>query len=129
MIRAYGRLRTDQNLASAMCMFGRYCGINLARRKLQKVKKASSLANRTAGPSIGVQPTAISRRKLKLGGRKRLGSGRPTKQSLVTEHGYSKGSKSSGSRLPKKVRSAAPHSLGYAVTMSQSLGKTHSAKK
>lgn len=129
MIRAYCKLGKDQNLSSALRMFGRYCGINLARRKVKRKKQIGSiLPNKMSGPSIGVQPTAIARRKLKLGGRKKIGSGRPTKQSSVKEHGYVREDTSSGSRLPKRVRFAAPHSLSHAVMMSKSLGKTHSAK-
>ena len=125
MIRSYKRLKTKSNLVSAVRMFGRYSGVNLARRKVTPKTKGTGILQ-ASGPSISVQPTAIARRRVKIGGRRRLTAGRPTKQAAVVEHGYARGSKSS--QLPRKRRAAAPHSLSHAVTMCQSLGKTHSAK-
>lgn len=125
MLRSYKRLTTRSNLVSAVRMFGRYSGVNLARRKVKQKSQATAILP-TSGHSIRVQPLAIARRKLKIGGRRRLTAGRPTKQAAVDEHSYARGSQSS--QLPRKRRAAAPHSLSHAVTMCQSLGKTHSAK-
>ncbi|XP_030839653.1 uncharacterized protein LOC115923335 [Strongylocentrotus purpuratus] len=122
MLKSYGRLKTKNNFVSAIRMFGRYSGINLARRKV----KPKVAGMQVSGPSIGVQPTAIGRRRVKLGGRRRLTGGRPTKQEAVVEHGYARAS--SSSQLPCKKRVAAPHSLSHAVTVCQSIGKTHNAK-
>ena len=123
MLRAYNRLKSKSSLLSALRMFGRYSGVNLARRKM--ISKAGML--QSSGPSIPVQPTAIARRRLKIGGRRHLKVGRPTKEATIKEHAYSR--PSSSSLMPsRKKRVAAPHSLGHAVTMCQSLGKTHSAK-
>ena len=126
MLSGYKKLRGNNSLVSAMSMFGRYCGINLAKRGTTTKRKAAGLVP-TSGPSIGVQPTAIARRRVKLGGRRRMTRGRPTKEAAIVEHGYARGSQSQ-SGLPKRVRVAAPHSLSHATTMCQSLGKTHSAK-
>lgn len=126
MLQSHRRLKTDSSLTSAIRMYGRYSGVNLARRKVKP--KVGIL--KTSGPSIGVQPTAIARRRVKIGGRRNLTSGRPTKQATVEEHGYAKGGQSSqssqSSQLPRKKRAAAPHNLNHAVTMCHSLGKTHS---
>ncbi|XP_030849525.1 uncharacterized protein LOC115927591 [Strongylocentrotus purpuratus] len=127
MLRAYGRLKTDSALVSAIRMFGRYSGVNLAKRKVKSKAGVSGGLLQSSGPSIPVQPSAISRRRLKLGGRRKLNKGRPTKQSAMKKQAFSR--PSSSAIIPsKKKRVAAPHSLGHAVTMCQSLGKTHSAK-
>ena len=63
---------------------------------------------------IGVQPTAVSRRKAALGGRRALGAGRPPKSSRK-DHPYTK------CRRAKAV----PHSLSHCVQENTSLGKTH----
>lgn len=128
MLTSYKKIRSDSSLVSALSMFGKYTGVNLARRKLTGKKgSAMPLPSRSTG-SIGVQPTAVSRRKQKLGGRKRLSSGRPTKQARVVEHGYARGQEPQGSTLPKRKRASAPHCLSRVVNVGQSLGKTHSAK-
>ena len=125
MVTSYKKIKSDGSLTAAMRMFGKYSGVNLARRKLGR-KQAPS---RGTG-SIAVQPTAVSRRKLQLGGRRRLSSGRPTKEARVVEHGYAiaRTQEPSGSRPPKRKRASAPHCLSRVVDMGQSLGKTHSSK-
>ena len=128
MLISYRKLRGNNSLASAMSMFGRYSGVNLAKRgSCMTLKGKATGVVSTSGPSIGVQPTSVARRVAKLGGRRSLTRGRPTKQAATQEHGYARGSQSQ-SGLPKRARVAAPHSLSHATTMCQSLGKTHSTK-
>nr|XP_054755125.1 uncharacterized protein LOC129261103 [Lytechinus pictus] len=128
MLKSYSKLKGNNSLTSAMSMFGRYNGINFAKRTCTSSKtKATDQSPLTSGPSIGVQPLSIARRKVKLGGRRSLTRGRPTKQAATQEHGYAKRSHSQ-SGIPKRARVAAPHSLSHATTMCQSLGKTHSSK-
>ncbi|XP_011669803.2 uncharacterized protein LOC105440902 [Strongylocentrotus purpuratus] len=115
---------TDNNMVSAMFMFGKYGTTNLAPRRFL----GSSLGSH--GPNIGVQPTAIARRKAAMGGRRRLTSGRPTKDAAVAEHGYSRtrSERVLGVHQTKRSRVAAPHSLSHATSMNVALGKTHSAQ-
>ena len=68
---------TDTALASALHCFGRYSGVAGA---LGKKKQKSLVSMKT----IGVQPTAASRRKMVGGGRNRIGAGRPSKDCLKT---------------------------------------------
>ena len=72
----------DNNPCHTIHIFGHYTGVNLARRKFK-----SRVPGLHAGTesSIGVQPTAIARRKVKLGGRRRLTAGCQTKQAAVKE--------------------------------------------
>ena len=77
---------------------------------------------------IGTQPTARSRRKTQIKGRKNLTAGRTPKWKKAPEHGYVKGQIIS-SGLPKvKRKSKAPHSLAYCVENNKALGGTHSSK-
>lgn len=73
---------------------------------------------------IGVQPTAISRRKTGLGGRKHTYLGRPLKSSFAPKHGYTR------NLCMRHVmpRRKTPHGLSSAVESNQALGRTHSAK-
>ena len=87
--------------------------------------KGPVVPRRMAGlKSIGVQPTAVARRKAALGGRKRLHVGRPPRSSFAPEHGYTR---KVGSRhfLPQRK---AVHSLATAVVRDEPLGRTHAAK-
>ena len=127
-LTSYKKLKGDSSLVSAMTMFGKYAGVSLARRNITGRKSSTMVFPSRSTGSIGVQPTAVSRRKLRLGGRKRLTSGRPTKEARVVEHGYARGQGLQGSTLPKVKRAAAPHCLSHVVDVGQSLGKTHSAK-
>ena len=104
-------------LQSALHCFGKYSGAATAigsRKRMVGLK------------AIGVQPTALARRKMAVGGRKRCYLGRPLRSSFSAEHGYS---------LPKNVdkrhvmpKPHAPHNLAAAVGNVQVLGGTHSAK-
>ncbi|CAL9690696.1 unnamed protein product [Knipowitschia caucasica] len=120
-------LRTDSALISALHTFGKYSGAGSVINRKHK--------SRLAGlKHIGVQPTAVARRKkAALGGRKCVTSGRPTKRSFVVEHGYTKAAFKRKATvdlkcglLPPKQKFAAPHNLSECVNTNQSLGKTHS---
>jgi len=87
--------------------------------------KGHGVQRRVAGlKSIGVQPTAVARRKAALGGRKRIHVGRPPRSSFAPEHGYAH---KIGSRhlFPRRK---AVHSLTTAVDLGEPLGRTHTAK-
>ena len=112
MLKSYSKLKGNNSLTPAMSTFGRYNGINFAKRTITSSKtKVTGQVSLTcsSGPSIGVQPFSIARRKVKLGGRRSLTRRRPTKQSATQEHDYAKGSQSQ-SGIPKRARAAAPHS-------------------
>jgi hypothetical protein len=115
------KLNTDSAWQSALRTFAKYSGAG------------PSLGHRrglTSSKSIGVQPTAIARRKAFLGGRTRLHAGRPAKSSHVFEHGYARVRSARaglcGGVPPSKRK--APHNLAAAVAAGTSLGGTHSAK-
>lgn len=76
--------------------------------------------------NIGVQPTAVARRKMAVGGRKRCYLGRPSHLSYAAEHAYSI-QKGNDRRhvLPKR---RAPDSLATAVGNVEVLGRTHCQK-
>lgn len=99
-------ISTSSAMQSALYCFGKYSGVG---KRLAGLKK------------IGVQPTAVARRKTALGGRKRTYLGRTPRWAFSPEHGYVKG-KSSRHVLP------APHSLSEVVHNNVALGRTHSLK-
>ncbi|KAJ8278540.1 hypothetical protein GJAV_G00088710 [Gymnothorax javanicus] len=116
------KLCTDSAIVSALNTFGKYSGSQTLSKKTRQVGGLKR---------IGVQPTAIARRrKMALGGRKRIASGRRAKVSSVAEHGHRKevakrkGDFRSGVRPKKKM--AAPCNLAECVSRNQSQGKTHS---
>ena len=116
------QLTTMAGMSSALHCFGRYSGLATAGRTRTHIAGTKR---------IGVQPTAIARRRMCCGGKNSLQSGRPTKRALTHEHGYSrlKKSKSQASvqQLPSR-RLPAPHNMSECVTRNVSLGKTHSTK-
>ncbi|XP_071962543.1 uncharacterized protein [Antedon mediterranea] len=103
------KIKTDAALVSALHTFGKYSGESLMKKRPRRL-----------GKIIGVQPTAVARRKSSLGGRRSLGSGRPLKQIQVN---------SNPKLMPKKKIRRAPHKLSTCVKTNISLGKTHSMKK
>ena len=109
-IRNSKAILNDSHLVSAMHTYGRYNGAACATRRLGNKPRLQS------STQIGVQPLAVARRKIPLGGRRRLQAGRPSKSTFAAEHS-----------LAKKRRRVAPHSLGQCVDANISLGKTHSA--
>ena len=100
-----GKITNDAHLISALHTYGQYNGAGTAARKLCKRARLQAAAQ------IGVQPTAIARRKVPLGGRRCVASGRPLKTSYTT--------------ATKKPRKAAPHKLAQCVGANVALGKTH----
>ena len=116
------KIKSDAALGSALHSFGRYSGLATTTRK----------GNRMAGSkAIGVQPTAVGRRRTACGGKRSLQSGRPTKRAATNEHGYSRLKKAksvaSAQHLPNR-RLATPHNLAECISRNASLGKTHSKK-
>ena len=109
-------MASDSALQSALHCFGKYCGAAPAlntKRKLVALK------------SIGVQPTAVARRKMPVGGRKRCYLGRPPRSAFSAEHGYSV---RVGDRRHVMLKRRAPHNLAAAVAVAEKLGATHSEK-
>jgi len=107
---------SESGLESALHCFGKYTGAAPAlssRRRLTSLK------------TIGVQPTAVARRKMAVGGRKRCYVGRAPRAAFTAEHGYTV---NSGDKRHVMPRRRAPHSLAAAVSNVQALGSTHSAK-
>lgn len=113
-IKNYENIKTEAALETALTTFGKYSGFDAKRR----IKRPIS------NTSIGVQPTAISRRKVPCGGRNCIPSGRPPKRSFTSEHGYFKEMQKS-TLLPKKQKKSAPHNITYCTNENISLGKTH----
>ncbi|CAH1982164.1 unnamed protein product [Acanthoscelides obtectus] len=113
--------KTNSSLTSALCTFGKYNGTGLPKIKSGK--------NIQGGNRIGVQPTAIMRRKSGLWGRNIAQSGRPLKRLRLSNHAYSKEkSKHNFEVFYPDNKTAAPHCLEYCITQNISLGKTHSKK-
>jgi len=110
------KMSTVSAVQSALHTFGKYSG-------LKPGGKGRLAASST---SIGVQPTAIARRKMLVGGRRRLHLGRPPKSSFTSEHGYFRDRSNATRQVMPKRR--APHCLSEAVDNLQTLGITHSAK-
>ena len=111
------QLTNMAGMSSALHCFGRYSGLATAGRTRTHIAGTKR---------IGVQPTAIARRRMCCGGKNSLQSGRPTKRALTHEHGYSK-SLASVQQLPSR-RLLTPHNMSECVTRNVSLGKTHSTK-
>ncbi|CAH1958480.1 unnamed protein product [Acanthoscelides obtectus] len=76
----------------------------------------------SGGNRIGVQPTAIMRRKSGLGGRNIARSGRPPKRLQLSDHAYSKEkNKHNYEVFNPDNKTAAPHCLEYCITQNISL--------
>ncbi|XP_051250191.1 uncharacterized protein LOC127359908 [Dicentrarchus labrax] len=81
-VDTFGKLHTDSAVQSALFSFGK-------NDRGQSSVRARPRGFLQTSATIGVQPTAVSRRKAALGGRRTLGAGRPPKSSRK-EHGYSR---------------------------------------
>ncbi|KAJ8043335.1 hypothetical protein HOLleu_10379 [Holothuria leucospilota] len=100
----YQKLTTRSHLISALQTFGKYSGAATSLRRTYKSGRALQTSSK-----IGVQPTAVARRKMPMGERRRLTVGRPSKSSFTSEHGYSKRALSltrSSLRHGKKISSS-----------------------
>ncbi|XP_071512007.1 uncharacterized protein [Diadema antillarum] len=108
-VERFEQITTDSALVSALSTFGKYSGDSLSK----KARHFSQQAMLTS-TKIGIHPTAVSRRKTAVGGRRALITGRPVK-GTQNEHGYArhKGSIKRGV-LPRSQRPA-PHSLSQCV--------------
>lgn len=99
----YGSLKTESALVSAMHSFGKYTGTASALTVKKKLN---------GGKTIGVQPTAVARRKVALGGRHCSITGRPSKAlSLNSEHSYSLLKRKSAFEVPHSKKNKIPHSI------------------
>ncbi|XP_056151032.1 uncharacterized protein LOC130125479 [Lampris incognitus] len=106
-LSTFSKLHTDSAIQSALFSIGKAPQAQPMGRK----RPRGFLQTTT---TIGVQPTAVRRRKTPLGGRRSLGAGRPPKSSKK-EHGYHK----------KGRAKPAPHNLSFCVQENSALGKTH----
>lgn len=98
-VKTFHRLKGNPSmLQSAMRMFGHYDGSSLVS------KRALQRAANCAGSSIATQPSSVTRRKVKLGGVRRVTVGRPTKNVATMDHRYSypKGGPSDTDSLPQQ---------------------------
>ena len=113
--KLFCEIKTDSSMVSALHTFGKYSG---AGQPIIRKRK-----NLQGGKSIGVQPTALSRRRAHLGGRNVAYTGRPPKNK--NDHTYYKKKRLTPSELPISLRQKAPHSLSFCIDNNISLGKTH----
>lgn len=104
-IRSNERLKTETSVVSALHTFGKYNGAAAALSSRKKSLKG--------GSNIGVQPTALARRKSSVGGRRCAQTGRPPKN--LNDHSYCARKRANDFDLPclKKVKQ--PHSLQFHV--------------
>lgn len=115
---------TETGLVSALYTFGKYSGLPRAK---QQHFYATNIRKRR-GVQLGVQPTAIGRRRLTLPGKRKVAAGRP--QGIVTArssrhlstHDYT-----AFGTLPSRKRKA-PHSLQECVYRNTGIGRTKHAK-
>ena len=107
---------TDTALASALHCFGQYSG---AAHTLGKKKRKSIVNMKT----IGIQPTAASRRKMTGSGRNRVTAGAPTQE--ASSKSVQENVPFSSQVMPQRK---AQHNLAECVNKNQSLGRARSAK-
>lgn len=100
-VDTFDKLESDSALQSSLFSFGKW-------------HTATSRGFLQTSTAIGVQPTAVARRKVDLGGRTTAAAIHP--RSSRKEHGYCKQS---------GENSAAPLNLSFCVQENSSLGKTH----
>ncbi|XP_043229530.1 uncharacterized protein LOC122385369 [Amphibalanus amphitrite] len=116
-ISRYERMKTDNSRVSSLHQFGTGCS----------AVPASSFKSSVM---IGVQPTAVARRKVPVGGKRRASTGRPKKDAAAGDHGaYAVPTKVAKQPLCAQVvpSARAPHNLVECVARNVSVGRTHSA--
>lgn len=101
-VDTFDKLESDSALQSSLFSFGKW-------------HTATSRGFLQTSTAIGVQPTAVARRKVDLGGRRTTAAAIHPRSSRK-EHGYCKQS---------GENSAAPLNLSFCVQENSSLGKTH----
>ena len=115
---------TETGLVSALYTFGKYSGLARAKRQLSVAAKNQ----KRRGVQIGVQPTAVGRRRLTLSGRRKVRAGRP--QGIVTAHSsrqLATHDYTTFGSLPSRKRKA-PHRLQECIYRNTGLGQTKHAK-
>jgi len=110
---------TPSAMLTALHSFGKYSGAAVAVSKKRHLVGLKT---------IGVQPTAVARRRMPVGGRRRVHMGRPAKRARVDDHGYCVARQRTGVNRQVWRKRSAPHSLSDAVSNVQTLGRTHVAK-
>lgn len=112
----YERMKTDNTRVSSLHNFGSGLCTLPATSFKSTVK-------------IGVQPTAVARRKTPVGGKRRASTGRPRKDSGAGDHeGYAVAPKVARPLCSQVVPSArAPHDLAECVSRNVPVGRTHNA--
>lgn len=116
---------TETGLVSALYTFGKYAGLPRVRQPRSWVVTNQ----KRRGVQIGVQPTAIGRRRLTLPGKRKVAAGRP--QGVVTAHSsrhLATHDYTTFGTLPSRKRKA-PHSLQECVYRNTGLGRTKHAKE
>lgn len=114
-------ITTASAMQTALHCFGKYSGAAVAL----SAKRKKSLVGLKR---IGVQPTALARRKMAVGGRRRTHLGRPAKSDRSLEHGYCSQRKETGLSRQVWPKRSAPHSMASVVSNLEPLGRTHSNK-
>ena len=112
-------ISSDSSIVSALHWFGKYKGATTtlsSRRALIGLK------------TIGVQPTALARRKMTVGGRRRCYLGRPPRSSFPGEHSYAVKRPVPGGHCHVMPKRRAPHSLQQVVDNVEPLGGSHHSK-
>ena len=127
-IRQFNGLKTNAAVVSALQTFGKYTGAaesmsQRKRRRLSLLDKDRLKCRR--GTMIKVQPTAVSRRKTPLGGKRCLQTGRKCQQNCWNQK--ARNQESSHFHLQRRRRKAS-HSLASCVKNNESIGKSHSSK-
>lgn len=106
--QSYDKCKTTSAKLSALHTFGQNSGM-----VAPLIKKGKNVQG---GKLISVQPTAVARRKVHLGGRQKQHSGRPPKSARASEHNYA-------SEPATKKSKAAPHCISFCVENNISLGQ------
>lgn len=114
---------TETGLVSALYTFGKYTGLPKAKQH----RSWTAGSHKRRGVQIGVQPTAVGRRRLTLPGKRKVGAGRPqgivtARRSHMATHDYT-----TFGTLPSRKRKA-PHNLQECVYRNTGLGQTKHAR-
>ena len=105
MLKNSKNLKTESSLNSDLHCFCKFNGFFNIKKRKRKILVGSR--------KIGVQCTALARRKTLYGGRSSVQPGRPPKRSFVKEHGYSQMMKST--LLPNRKKPKIPHKLSESI--------------
>ncbi|XP_025087192.1 uncharacterized protein LOC112559914 isoform X2 [Pomacea canaliculata] len=115
-VSKWERIKTDTGRVSALHTFGK----DHQCMPFSVIKRGG----------IKVQPTAVSRRQMPLGGRRCLQSGRPPKKHDTENKGLKRSNSEDGNMhmMPKRRPQRAPHNLSKCVLQNENIGKNHTSK-